>query len=343
MAKISVIIPCYNVEKYIDRCLQSVVEALREVEAEAEIICVDDCSTDNTFSMLQSWEQKFTELMIIVASEKNGKQGAARNIGIQYSSGDWIAFIDSDDWVSRNYFKRLLEAAESVADCEISCCGSIRDWDDGEHAVNVAADNPGIIDIKTHDDRAKLLLERRLNYSAWGKLIRYDFIAKNNAVFPEGLIYEDIYWGSIVHLCVKRAIIIEDCLYHYFVNMNSTVTTKNESRHKDQLIIQKLCWEEWERRGFLADYFNELQYEYLYCGYLPFIKILALRFTEPPIELFNELKRIAAGPLEGYESNPYFSRERLPELHLILLKLLREDISREQFRQLLENVKTIGL
>ena len=106
MSKVSIIIPCYNVSEYIDRCLESITVQTIGVD-NLEIICVDDASTDDTWDKLQQWEQRFPEQIILIHCKTNGRQGTARNIGLEYASSPWISFIDSDDWIEPDYFEKL--------------------------------------------------------------------------------------------------------------------------------------------------------------------------------------------------------------------------------------------
>ena len=94
--KISIIIPCYNAQQYLDRCLLSLVNQTIDLD-KLEIICVNDASTDGTWDKLCSWESRYPENFLLVDCEKNGKLGRARNIGLSYATGDYIAFLDADD------------------------------------------------------------------------------------------------------------------------------------------------------------------------------------------------------------------------------------------------------
>lgn len=108
MAEISVIIPCYNVEKYIDRCLESVVAQTIGLDM-IEIIVINDASTDNTLKKLYEWERRFPENIMVVTYEENLRQGGARNIGLEYASGQYIGFVDADDWIERDMYRLLYE------------------------------------------------------------------------------------------------------------------------------------------------------------------------------------------------------------------------------------------
>lgn len=126
MSIISVIIPCYNVSAYIDRCLTSVTKQTVGVN-DLEIICIDDASTDDTWQKLQKWEQRFPENLLAVHCDVNGRQGTARNIGLQYASAPWIAFIDSDDWLELDYLEKMY-VITLQGECDIVCCQEERDF-----------------------------------------------------------------------------------------------------------------------------------------------------------------------------------------------------------------------
>lgn len=125
MKKISVIIPCYNVAAYIDRCLMS-IEAQTMGMEELEIICIDDASADSTWVHLRKWEQMYPENILLIQQKVNRRLGAARNLGVRYASADWIAFVDADDWLEKDYFEKLYVPAAHYK-CDVVVCGAILD------------------------------------------------------------------------------------------------------------------------------------------------------------------------------------------------------------------------
>ena len=127
---ISIVIPCYNVEKYIDRCLESILEQTIGV-TNLEVICVDDCSTDATLDRLKIWESKFPDNIMVISYEKNIRQGGARNIGLQYCSSAYIGFIDGDDWIEADMYRNLYERM-SCGNYDLVSCKYIRDDGRGE-------------------------------------------------------------------------------------------------------------------------------------------------------------------------------------------------------------------
>lgn len=343
MAKISVIIPCYNVEKWIDRCLESIVEQTIGLE-NIEIICVDDCSTDKTLEKLFEWEKKYPDNFIIIRSPANGRQGQARNIGLEYAKARWIAFIDSDDWVDREYLEILYSLANK-GDYEIVSCKNIRD--SSTSLQYTLHDNEEVrireFNIETNEDRKPLLLNPELDYNAWGKLIRKDFLVDNDLLFMTNITYEDAAWGSLVHLYVKRAIMTDMCLYHYFVNQDSTVLSTNSNHHIDCLTVQTYLWREYEKRGFLDVYRSELEVEHLYSAYLAGFKMCILRFEKPDYNIYLLLRELVIDRIPDYMKNEYVQKGLISELHMNILMSLKIKLNREQFMELAQQAKTIGI
>ncbi len=339
---ISVILPCYNVEAWIDRCLESIVNQTIGLE-DLEIICVDDCSKDNTLNKLTEWEKRYPENFIIVESPQNGRQGQARNIGLSYASAEWIGFIDSDDWVELDYFEKMLNAANGK-DYDIICCGNRRDpskeltYFEKEDASEIKE-----YIVSSDEERKPYIVHPPLLYNAWGKLIKKEFIISNDLFFPTNITYEDAAWGSLVHLYFKKACVLDEQLYHYFVNDESTILKKNSNHHLDCITAQTYVWREYANRGFLDRFPDELQMEHIFSGYLPALKACILRYEVPDYNIYLLLRELMLDRISGYKDNPYVKQGYLSEYYLILLSALDTQLNKEQFLELAENVKKIGL
>ncbi len=343
MKQISVIIPCYNVEKYIDRCLQSVVGQIFPV-VDMEILCVNDASTDNTLEKLKEWEAKYPETIMIVDCEENGHLGKARNIGLSYASGKWIAFIDSDDWIEPDYLSRMIEAVSKV-DYQIVACREQRDSSD----TLTYFDNAGetgeirIFNVGNDTERRSFFLNQPLKLYAWGRIIRRDFLIDNELFFPEHLAYEDIVWGNLVNMYVERAALIERPMYHYFINPGSIVLKKNEAYHIDHITTQEIMWNQLTGRGFGAKFLPEIQYEYLYDGYLGMLKILALRYDEPSYSYFRLLQELTRSKVPEADVLRFVNDQGVPELHRLLFGMIHQYVSRDGFGQMVEILRKGGL
>ena len=203
MALISVILPCYNVAQYIDRVMTSLTQQTIGIE-NLEIICVDDASTDNTWSLLQTWEQRFAQSITIVHCETNGRQGTARNIGLQYASSTYIAFVDADDWVELDYFERLYQPILSN-DYDVVVCRYQRDFSNelSFFPTRKTEKNDYSLIIDSIDKRKNLLNNFTCGHPVWGKIIKRTLLEEHSIFFPEQLTYEDAYFEALLHFYIQ--------------------------------------------------------------------------------------------------------------------------------------------
>ncbi|MBS4760417.1 MAG: glycosyltransferase [Clostridium sp.] len=244
MYKISVIIPVYNCEKFLQKCLDSVV---MQTYQNLEIICVDDGSTDKSAQILKEYSLKDSRFKII--SQKNEGQSSARNRGLEEATGEYISFIDADDWVSlclyEKFIKKLVETQKKNLVLDIYMFNvlihetrpkdvnpksflNIKNWLNYQHQDH----------IHTFDD---CLSPFGGNMAVYNKIYRADFLRENKIEFINGLIFEDQVFYLQSFLKAKSIAINNDPLYIYRVN-NSSSTTNNLNKKVFQIfkIINKL-------------------------------------------------------------------------------------------------------
>ncbi len=344
MKTISVVIPFYNTAKYIDRVLTSLENQTVGIDS-LEIICVDDCSDDNTLEILNQWENKYPESLMIVALDQHTRQGHARNIGLQYASCEFIAFIDSDDWVEKNYFEKMYDIATS-GNYDLVQCEYIRDasqalsYNETSASYSDLADGESIL-INTIEDRKKVFRRKVITNTPPLKLIKKDLLTGNNIVFSEGLAYEDSYWGILLNMYVKRAYLLHAPLYHYYINDKSTVLTTDQLYHIDLLTNQILIWNELESRGLMDTYRDEIELEHVYSCALIFWKMILHRYSTPQYSLYRLLCAVIRDHIPNILSNPYIST--LAESHMILLKSCIYPLSEAEFEAFARDAKQIPL
>ena len=181
---ISVIVPVYNAKKYLDRCIQSIIN---QKYKELEIILVDDGSKDNSLEICKSYADKDNRIQVI--HKENAGVSAARNTGIEAASGDFIAFVDSDDYIDENmYFNMMQKASEYNCDLVMCDCYKVRGNNKCIFTHDIIS---GFYDkeqlYKEYFD--KLLMLDSINYPAtisnWVLLIKTDIIKENNLKYPE--------------------------------------------------------------------------------------------------------------------------------------------------------------
>lgn len=337
MADISVIIPCYNVAAYIDRCLTSIMNQTLNLSF-LQVICVDDASTDDTWLHLQQWESRYPDLFMIVHCDTNGRQGTARNIGMQYCNTPWVSFLDGDDWLEPDFFEKMYAIAIQCQ-CDIVSCDQLRDPSStlSYSAQRENGRKSGLIIINTIPQRKTFIIDASMNFTACSKLVRTSFLIDNQITFPENIAYEDYSWGCLLYFYANRVYILEEYLYHYFVNPTSTVLSKNADYHTDILTISLTSWDEWQKRNFFSEYKDELEFLFLNSCYFIFMKMLAMRFDTPSFSLFQLCKELVLERIPDFRSNPY--AEKLTDFHKLLLELLYQPVSRSDFLGLIKTSK----
>lgn len=338
MKKISVIIPCYNVIRWIDRCLTSIFRQTIGMDV-LEVICIDDASTDDSWKYLQKWEQRFPENIILVRLNVNRRLGAARNIGLQYASADWIAFVDADDWLEEDYFELLYQpVTENI--CDIVCCGSMRDSSEtltyfNRNVRSIQGKEDQLIISDTELMKKMMLRNRSMVTGAWAMLIRRSMLVDNAVFFPEDLVYEDRYWAPMLYIYANSIYFLEKCLYHYFSNTCSITFSENKDHLVDWMTVQLMKWKEYENRGFLIKYRVELEHDSLYDA----VKIMSAicRHENPSFSLYQLEKQIITERIPDYREDPYF--EDFQETARCMLEALYSPLDKEGFRQFQQTIK----
>lgn len=206
--KVSVIVPIYNVEKYLDRCVESIVS---QSYKNIEILLVDDGSKDTGGKKIDEWENRDARIKAI--HKVNGGLSAARNTGIENATGSHLVFVDSDDWIHENMIGKMVEA---LKDGEIACCGMIRT--DGKKNADIEwfAEKQ----IVSGTDAVKMLVENSLFTSHIQKNI-FPKQLFDKVRFPEGKVYEDIRTAYKLFLQVNKVCILPEHYYYYFERSDS--------------------------------------------------------------------------------------------------------------------------
>lgn len=215
---ISVIIPVYNVENYIERCVRSV---LNQTYKDFEILLINDGSTDNSKKICEDLAYKHKQIKLI--NQENQGLSGARNTGIVNAKGNFLAFIDSDDFIDKNYLKILLNnLLENKAD--VSCCDYYRTT----KVKEVKYSNRIYI---FEGDRILDFYLKKECVSAWGKLYKKEIFDK--ICFPLGMIHEDIATNFKVFSNIKKIVYVDDKLYFYYKNESSITKQKFSNRNLD--------------------------------------------------------------------------------------------------------------
>ena len=243
--KVSIIIPVYNTEKFLNRCLDSVIN---QTYSDYEIICVDDYSDDKSREILKAYEQRYHNIRCFY-NDKNLGQGRSRMLGIDKSYGKYIMFVDSDDYIAPNYIEVYMNTVQKTK-CDVVVGGFITD--NGKKK-------------KKHSLKQSENVECIISYSyACFKLYNKAFLLDNKIDFGKYRKGEDIYFSLCLVLAGAKHEIIEYCGYYYFVNLSSTTRTITYD-----CFFEKNVSEMFEMLNKYRDYKNNIElYNYMEYAYI---------------------------------------------------------------------------
>ena len=222
---ISVIVPVYNVEKYLDRCVESIVN---QTYLNLEIVLVDDGSPDKCPLMCDCWAEKDHRIKVI--HKQNGGLSDARNAGMAVAKGKCITFIDSDDWIETDAFDIMLNRMVKD-DSDVVSCGVkwVSEDDRLLYEVSVAEDE--IVDNLTA--MREIISDGKLRQHVWNKLYKRELIA--DIPFEKGKYHEDVFWSYQVFGRAKKVTLMKDSFYHYVQRSNSIMGERYSVKRLDAL------------------------------------------------------------------------------------------------------------
>lgn len=259
MVKVSVIIPVYNSEKYLNKCLDSLVnQTLKDIE----IIIVNDGSIDNSENIIKSY---LNDSRINYFVQENQGQAAARNRALKLAKGEYISFVDSDDYVDLNMLEELYNAANSMYD--IVVCDFYQTYLNGENIdeyCSILKKSEGVISCKDY---------LFAGAGPWNKIYKRNFLMDNNFNFPEGIVYED--YASIPTLAIYNPKIyyVKMAFLHYVQSEESTMrATAYRKKFENIFDASYYLYDHMKNHGFDEELTYLLAYHFLYLGSLNFYR-----------------------------------------------------------------------
>lgn len=245
MVKVSIIVPFYNVEKYIEKCLTSLVNQTLE---EIEIILVNDGSKDNSIKVAKDFEQKYPA-KIRYYEKPNGGLGDARNFGIKFAKGEYLAFLDSDDYVEPTMYEEMYEMAIKEKSDMVEC-------DFWWEYPNKKKEDIGV-EYKNQND---MLLKARV--VAWNKLIKKEIYEKHpEARFAVGLRYEDVEGFYKILPYINKVSFVRKPFIHYVQRNNSISNTQNK-KNEEMFIVLDNVLNYYKEKNIYEKFEKELEYTY---------------------------------------------------------------------------------
>lgn len=294
MVKVSVIVPVYNTKKYLKRCLDSLVNQTLQ---ELEIILVNDGSTDGSIEILREYEERFPGRVRVLEKE-NGGQATARNLGIKESHGQYVGFVDSDDYVELEMFETMVRVAQANACDMVECHYHHIEERDGKELATRG-------NIRQYIDRKDMFINPMT--APWNKLIRREILMQNGLQFPEGLIYEDTAFCIKLIPHIKKHLYVDKKFVYYILRSTSTMNANKSRRVADIFAVLDDILKYFKENHFYESYKKELEYfcvKILLCSSLSRIGRVHDKMLEE--ELLDKTFKYINDNFSNYKDNSYF-------------------------------------
>lgn len=247
MIKVSIIIPVHNTSMYLQRCFDSCIfQTLDEIE----IIAIDDASTDNSPDIIKEYEEKYPKKFRGIYLTENLRQGGARNVGIRASQGEYLAFVDSDDFIKADMCRALYETAQGAELAGGDYCVFGEDGAQTDKKLPYEDKDVGLMDE-----------EKRLYFMNncglfWTRIYKRSFIIDNEIFFPEKLFFEDAWFNFVTGLYAKSIRKTSGYFYCYYQSPNSTTRNKKDKRKFERLTVTDRIFDDCVERGLYREHKN---------------------------------------------------------------------------------------
>lgn len=289
--KVSVVVPFYNVEDYIEKCLDSIKnQTLKDIE----VILVDDGSKDGSTKIAKKFAKE--DSRFIYLKKKNGGLSDARNYGMKRARGEYLAFVDSDDYIDLDFYEKLYEKAHK------------------ENADMVEADfiweypDKSVVDYTKVTSMSRIIVDIRV--VAWNKLYRRSLIEKIGVTFSKGLRYEDVDWCYKILPHVEKVYSVADTYVHYIQRPTSIANTQNE-RVRDIYQILKNAITYYEEHKIIGRYKNQLEYSVMRIVFgSSFLRTIQIKDKALRREILDEGYDFVEHYFPQWKNNMYLQKEK---------------------------------
>ena len=210
--KFSIIVPIYNISSYIDQCVESIA---KQTYKDIEIILVNDGSTDDSLTILKEWRKLDERIKII--NKSNGGLSSARNAGLACANGEYIVYIDGDDWVSHDFLSSIVNYIEKKGIFDLICFDYWSYF--GPHDMKKVSHNSSI----EMADGITFFENSQFKFTAWSKVYRKAYLDSMNLLFLEGRLHEDISYTVPLCVCARKVGWVNRPLYYYRQNRKNSI------------------------------------------------------------------------------------------------------------------------
>ncbi len=313
----SIIIPCYNAAGFIDRAIQSVMDQTLD-RSEYEIIAVNDASTDDTLEHLYNWEKQYPETIRVISYEENLRQGGARNKAIKEACGEYLDYLDADDWLEPDALQTY-KFGIGEGSYDIVSAKSEESYGYGISYNGTSHADP-VIERRYDESCPEDLIAADLGYVCTA-VYKKSMVTGNGIWFPEHLAYEDIYWQRMIKFYAKSAAIIDKVTLHHYIHEESTINKRNAPHQTDRLTAYERYLEESKDKGFLEKYYRQIMNDametYFFNSYFAFF----INMDNTP-DVYNRMRSTIFTYFPDWETA--YDDSQIPMIFQYLLKFLKK-------------------
>lgn len=340
MKKISIIIPCYNSEKYIRECFDSIKNQTMGME-HIQVIFVNDASTDGTWEILQQFEQEYPDSVMLVNLEKNIKQGGARNRGLACATGEYVAFVDSDDWLELTMCEKVYRKAKEF-DVDILQFPFIHVYGPNDTEKDFCS-HYGFLDGTKLEIKKGMLLGTMFTFGSQNKVYRRSLLEQQKAAFVEGVVYEEPSFVYPLLFEAERYYSMEEGLYYYRQTAASVTAEYMGQKTKlyDHPFVQlELLKKLVSKKEYVAEYYSEIELHFLHSYYVETLYFAGYSHLYLGRDYFENMQRMVLELFPEYEKNPYLQLEEFGGQKCVL-QSVKKQFSQEELDEYCKRVVEI--
>ena len=311
MIKVSVILPVYGVADYIVKCTESLLAQTLE---EMEFLFVDDHGPDNSIELLKQTikghprEKQFHILM----PEHNLGAGMARNYAIPEAKGEYIAFVDSDDWIEPDMFEVLYNAVKKQNYADMCYSQEYKDYED-HSSETIILQNPLVESGEfTYEKKAYFLTHYVSYFTTF--LFKRSFISQYNVQFPDDRSADDSFFLACALMTAKSIARVDRPFYHYLIRPGSVTTTKDSTKYKKRLAVFSKLMAYAKEQGVYEELKQELNFLYIKKGYISSLVNYVTNALEPRKEVFTEIYQALLSEVPDYKTNVYLRKSKVVQM-----------------------------
>ena len=334
MKKVSVIIPCYNAAQYIDCCMESLLSQTMGFN-NIEVILVNDCSTDSTLGKLLKYESEHPDDIVVIPLEENVKQGKARNIALEYATGEYVDYLDADDYLVPNALEKLYRIArQNDADFVEYLQQDVYAHDTELHDTKTG-EKDIFRNIRTADDKREFFLSGNVLRSCADKFYKRSFIAENGLHYAEGCFDEESLFTVMATVCCKKYYKLQEKLYCYFQNPEGTCfsMTHDIQRRDDNARVWLTLLEEIKEKGLLNDIRDEFELAFVENYLVRSVRYSHDRGIDMDTDAINEMIRTVRFYFPDYDKNRYADTD---PVYAGIVSLLGKELTKENKDKFIE-------